>query len=189
MNSEERMYFVENQKVTISKDISGEKILDIGGGGEGVIGQCYGDKVIAIDPSKAELEEAPDGPIKVVMDARKLGFLDNSFHAVTSFFTLMYIDKIDHKKVFSEIYRVLKCEGAFVLWDTKIPKYDGGAKDIFVAKLSIEIPNKTLHTGYGVLWKGKQQDIEYYIKLGKEVGFKVAKRELNESVFKVEFKK
>lgn len=189
MNNEERMYFVENQKVTIRNDVSCEKILDIGGGGEGIIGQYYGDKVISIDPSKAELEEAPDGPIKVVMDARKLGFLDNSFHAVTSFFTLMYIDKVDHKKVFSEIYRVLKCEGAFVLWDTKIPKYDERAKDIFVIKLSIKIQNKTIHTGYGTLWKDKQQDIEYYIKLGKEAGFKVAKRELNENVFKIEFKK
>jgi len=45
--------------------------LDIGGGGEGVIGQMKGKQVIAIDPNRRELEEAADGPLKIVMDARE----------------------------------------------------------------------------------------------------------------------
>jgi len=54
-------------------------VLDIGGGGEGVIGQVVGKNVIAIDRRMDELQEAPDGPRKVVMDARHLGFPDQKF--------------------------------------------------------------------------------------------------------------
>lgn len=46
------------------------KILDIGGGGEGFIGQIMGEEVIAIDPQKEELVEAPNGPIKITWTQR-----------------------------------------------------------------------------------------------------------------------
>lgn len=61
MNDEERMYIVENQKVCVEDNIKGDRILDIGGGGEGVIGLCCGIRVIAIDTRKDELEEALKG--------------------------------------------------------------------------------------------------------------------------------
>lgn len=98
MSDSERYYIVKNQKVKLDKDLKSERILDIGGGGDGIIGLCYGNNVIAIDPRAAELYETPEGPLKIVMDANNLSFLDNSFDAVTSFFTLMYINKEDHQK-------------------------------------------------------------------------------------------
>lgn len=189
MNKEERMYVVENQKITIESEISGERILDIGGGGEGIIGLCFGNRVVAIDPSKDELEESPDGPLKIVMDASKLTFIENSFDAVTSFFTLMYIDKDNHEQIFSEIYRVLKNDGEFILWDSIIPKYDGSVKDIFVVQLEIQTNKKLIKTGYGVLRKDKEQDIEYFIKIGKKIGFKVTREEQQDQIFKIIFRK
>ena len=65
-------------------------ILDIGGGGEGVIGKLMGEKVIAIDFKKEELLEAAEGPLKIIMDARELKFLNESFQTVTAFFSFMY---------------------------------------------------------------------------------------------------
>lgn len=189
MDQDERMYVVESQKIIIEKDILGERILDIGGGGEGIIGLCYGNRVIAIDPRKDELEEASEGPLKIIMDARELSFLENSFDAITSFFTLMYINNDDHKKVFSEIYRVLKDNGEFIIWDAKIPEYDGGVKDIFVINLEIDTFIKTIKTGYGISRKNKNQDIEYFISIGQEIGFKVIKEELEREVFKIVFRK
>lgn len=189
MSYDEKMYVVENQQVIIEAEIKGERILDIGGGGEGIIGLCYEKRVIAIDPRKDELEEAPDGPLKIVMDARELSFLENSFDAVTSFFTLMYINKIDHEKVFDEIYRVLKKDGEFILWDTVIPNNDGDIKDIFVIQLKIKTPIKQIETGYGVSLKENEQDVEYFIKLGEKIGFKVIKREKQDQVFKIIFRK
>ena len=80
------------------------RILDIGGGGEGIIGQFIGEQVIAIDPSKRELEEAPkSGALNIIMDAKDLKFLDNTFDSVSAFFTMMYIPLTDHKKIFQEI--------------------------------------------------------------------------------------
>jgi ubiquinone/menaquinone biosynthesis C-methylase UbiE len=183
------MYVIENQQVIVETEINGDRILDIGGGGEGVIGLCYGKRVIAIDPRKDELVEAPDGPLKIVMDATELSFLENSFDAATSFFTLMYINKSEHEKVFNEIYRVLKKDGEFILWDAVIPKYDGDIKDIFVIQLEIITPVKEIKSGYGVIRKDKEQDIEYFIKLGEQIGFKVIEREEKDQIFKVIFRK
>lgn|GEM_PF-1587750 len=41
-----------------------ERILDLGGGGEGVIGQLRGRQVTAVDIRQEELDEAPAGPTK-----------------------------------------------------------------------------------------------------------------------------
>ena len=60
---------------------------------------AQGKQVVAIDPSRRELEEAADGPLKIVMDARDMLFLDDTVDVVTPFFTLMYIQASDRKKV------------------------------------------------------------------------------------------
>ena len=52
------VYF-ERQEVAIPDFAADGFILDIGGGGEGVIGQLKGNQVISIDPYKEELENAP----------------------------------------------------------------------------------------------------------------------------------
>lgn len=104
---------------------------------------------MAIDPSYEELEETPEGPLKIVMDARDLKFLDNTFDLATVFFTMMYIEKEAHEKVFSEVYRVLKKDGEFMIWDITIPKYTEGEKDIYVFPLEVNIGNKLINTGYG----------------------------------------
>ena len=49
----------EEQKIRIDKTLAG-KILDIGGGGEGVISRVYRQQVTAIDNLQEELNEAPD---------------------------------------------------------------------------------------------------------------------------------
>jgi hypothetical protein len=81
-------------------------ILDIGGGGEGVIGQLKHQQVVAIDLIKRELEDAPGRPLlRIVMDARDLKFLDDDFTTATVFFTFMYIAAADHEQVFKELFR------------------------------------------------------------------------------------
>ncbi len=98
--------------------IEGGFILDIGGGGEGVIGQLRGKDVVAIDFRKEELLEASDGPLKIIMDAKDLKFLDESFKTATAFFSLMYLkEKEDQLKVFREVARVLKPGGKFHIWE------------------------------------------------------------------------
>ena len=44
-------------RLVLKKELEGA-ILDVGGGGEGVIGRIYGPRVVAIDNRQEELDEA-----------------------------------------------------------------------------------------------------------------------------------
>lgn len=189
LSGKDRIDTVKKQKLTLEKNIQGERILDIGGGGEGVIGGLYGKRVTAIDKRQDELDAAAEGPIKMVMDASNLTFKDKKFDAATSFFTMMFIDKDDHKKVFDEVYRVLKNGSEFILWDAVIPKEDDSKKDIFIIELEIDTTNRLIETSYGVLKKDNEQDLKYFKKLGKKAGFKIKSEEDYGKTFKIVFTK
>ena len=184
-----RLFAIKEQKVNLSNIKLEGLILDIGGGGEGVIGQFKKDKVIVIDHNKRELEEAPEGGVKIIMDAGKLKFLDNTFDTVTSFFTLMYIPKSEHKKIFKEIFRVLKKDGHLVLWDVIIPKRENQIYVMFSLPLKIKIDDKELDTGYGVFWGKKEQNLEYFQKLSIKVGFSEVKFKSDDQIFYLRVKK
>ncbi|MFB0566640.1 MAG: class I SAM-dependent methyltransferase [Candidatus Aminicenantaceae bacterium] len=187
--SPERIYRFEQQEVTV-KDFDPEGyILDIGGGGEGVIGQLKGQQVIAIDISKRELEEAPPGPLKIVMDARDLKFLDNSFQTATVFFTFMYIKGADHQKVFEELFRVLATGGRLFIWDVIFPKLIDEKKEVALFPLKVILPNKEITTGYGVHWPEKEQGLLHYLKLAEKTGFKVIAKDDNGKWFYLELRK
>ena len=68
-------------------------ILDIGGGGEGIIRKLNGKQVVAIGTNEEELEETKNNNLKIVMDAAEMKFLPKTFEVCTSFFCLMYIPK------------------------------------------------------------------------------------------------
>ena len=51
-----------------------------------MIGLLKGKQVVAIDSNQDELIEAADGPLKIIMDATRLEFLDDSFNLVTAFY-------------------------------------------------------------------------------------------------------
>ena len=89
MGAEDDYYLFEPVELEVEDFPSEGYILDIGGGGEGVIGRLKGQDVIAIDQRQEELEDAAEGPLKIVMDARELKFLNESFTTVTAFFSLM----------------------------------------------------------------------------------------------------
>ena len=146
-------------------------ILDIGGGGEGIIGKLNGRQVIAIDTVERELRETKNEALKIVMDVTNLKFLSKSFGLCTAFFSLMYIPKDEHLKVFREVHRVLKDHGKFLLWDAKIPQKRRDY-DVFAVRLKIRLPNEDVETGYGTKWD-KQQDIEYFRELAQRAKFKV----------------
>ena len=75
-----RIFAIKEQKVNLNNIKLEGLILDIGEGGQGVIGQYRRDKVIVIDHNKRELEEAPEGGSKIIMDACGLKFLNKKLH-------------------------------------------------------------------------------------------------------------
>jgi ubiquinone/menaquinone biosynthesis C-methylase UbiE len=147
-------------------------ILDVGGGGEGVIGQLKGSDVIAIDFRKEELLEAAEGPLKIIMDARELKFLDETFNTATAFFSLMYVRKPeDQLKVFQEIWRVLKPGGIFHLWDVDLSQIPETNTKYFIVHLLYRIGNQVTETGYGMVWPSEPRGIDHYQALADKVGF------------------
>jgi len=123
------------------------------------------------------------------MDATDLKFLDKSFYTVTSFFTLLYIpnkEKLD--KIFSEIYRVLKSQGEFLIWDVifEIPK--NTSKKQIATYLKVDMPDGTLiDTGYGT--RMHAQDISDFLELAKQHNFQVIEKESWDKVFFIRLKK
>jgi SAM-dependent methyltransferase len=164
-------------------------ILDIGGGGEGVIGQLKGRQVVAIDLLKQELVDAPDGPLlKIVMDARALGFLDGAFDTATVFFTFMYILPADHAKVFAELHRVLRPGGRLLVWDPTFPEKAAPDKPKIMYPLHVRLPGKEINTGYGVGIR-EGQGAGHFVELAKAAGFEVVTQKDEKGWFFLEFKK
>jgi len=164
-------------------------ILDIGGGGEGVIGQLKGNQVVAIDLLKRELEEAPGGPLlKIVMDARDLKFLDKTFPTATVFFTFMYINPADHTKVFQEIHRVLASGGRLLIWDAEFLLETDPSQLSVLFPLHITLPKTEINTGYGVkIVKG--HGLAHFVDLAQKTGFEVIAQKTEKGWFHLDLKK
>lgn len=170
MNKEDRYRETPLQEITLNKEHNTPFILDIGGGGEGYIGQLYGNKVVAIDKSKSELEETQNEALKIVMDGTQLTFLDSSFEVVTLFYSLMYMDENTKKDVLKEAVRVLKENGIVDIWDMHIPVYDGSDKDIIIGRLKVNCDGEITETGYGVIMENRQQSLETLQMLLEDLG-------------------
>jgi len=161
-------------------------ILEIGGGGEGIIGKLNGKQVVAVDTSERELLETQNEALKVVMDATDLKFLPESFEVCTSFFSLMYIPKGDHLKVFKEVHRVLKKDGKFLVWDVSIPDERRDYK-AFIVRLRVRLPNEETEAGYGVKWQ--MQNIEHFKELARKTKFRITSEWSKGEIFHLEMAK
>lgn len=177
-------YLTPTQTVVMRPVKTEGLILDVGGGGEGIIGKLDEKQVVSIDTSEEELEETKNESLKVVMDATDLKFLPESFDVCTAFFSLMYIPKKNHLKIFTQVYRILKKGGRFLLWDVKIPERNKEFR-VFAVRLKIKLPNEEVETGYGTIWD-KTQDVEYFRQLALKAGFKVTDAWCKNDVFFLE---
>ena len=176
-------YVAKKQFVDLSRVELCGRILDVGGGGEGVISRLAGDSVVAIDRRADELEETAGIGLKIVMDACHMAFLDAAFESVTSFYTLMYMSVENCVMFFREAYRVLKPNGRLWIWDTNMSKPNGA--DVFIVPLEITLPsNEVITTGYGVGWK-REQSAEAVAKAATDAGFAIEKAEACEGRFEM----
>ncbi len=184
----EEYYTIEKQTIEMKLIETNGFILDIGGGGEGIIGRLNGRKVIAIDVRIEELEEAKNDSLKIVMDATDLKFLPSSFDVATSFFSLMYIKNDHHLKTFKEVHEVLKNGGRFFIWDVRIPPKPAD-KTIFVVPLEILLPDEKVETRYGTKWNHKEQHLEYFKELARRTDFEIVDEWKRDKIFYLELMK
>jgi ubiquinone/menaquinone biosynthesis C-methylase UbiE len=179
-----KMHLFERQDFTVANFDAAGYVLDIGGGGEGIIGQMKPAQAIAIDLSKRELEEAPAGPLKIVMDATDLKFLDGTFATATAFFSLMYMNPDVQRKAFAETHRVLARGGRWLIWDASIPKAPGDGTRGPVFRFRFHLPGgKVVQTGYGTFWPEKPMDLEYYQCLARDTGLEIVRAEQRAGAF------
>ena len=180
-----RSYLFRKQRVVIEEIPTG-KIIDIGGGGEGIIAQIGGENITVIDKRESEIKEAQSkAPTATwrVADARNLQFENSSFDNATAFFSLMYMKPSVKEEVISEVFRVLPPGGEFWIWDAIITK-----KGIFVIMLSIQLPNgKIIRTGYGS--NDCNQTQEFISEILQKIGFDVIEKHSSELWFFLRAKK
>lgn len=142
------------------------RLLDIGGGGEGVIAQAGGPGVIAIDKYMSEISEArgkAPSTTWLVADATALPHPNNSMDHATAFFSALYMSDAVKEKVFRETRRVLKTGGEFWIWDVPMTT----KSDVFAFRLQVETPS--IRTIYGV--KAKDQSAATICSQLQAVGF------------------
>lgn len=184
------IYFFEPVELEIRDFPVTGHILDIGGGGEGIIGRLKGKNVVSIDRREDELLEAPRGPLKVVMDAGQLGFPDSTFSVATAFFSFMYFEKTgDIKAALAEIFRVLRPGGVLHLWDINITKRPDTEKEIFAVRLKCFVKGQVCETAYGRPWLKENRDSAFCRRLAEARGFRHIQTRKTKRVFHSSFRK
>jgi len=173
------------QKITLEYIQTEGLILDIGGGGEGLVSRIVGSKVCAVDIRMSEIREAQiHGPPAnwFVGDGQALCFQDKVFDVVTLWFSLGYMSDWSIKQcVLEEAHRVLRNTGRLSILASNIP--ESCERLIFWGHFTL--PDGTVsQTGYGVKG-GQDQTLERVVDLLKDIGFKIQSQEDNEAWFKI----
>ncbi len=167
------------QTVKVQKIPKGT-IVDIGGGGEGIIAQIGKERVTAVDKLESEINEAkPHAPeaIWILANATNLEFPNAHFDNATAFFSGMYMTDPVLEKVFEEINRVIPKGGELWIWDAKI-SYEIGP---FIIPIRIITPiGKEIQTAYGKRRVSSDRSIEQTRNLLSQAGFTTHTEKENE---------
>lgn len=186
----EQIWQAQRQFVPVADFPAKGLILDIGGGGWGVIGQLKGQQVITIDIDPRELLEAPPGPLlKIVMDARQLQFLENTFPTATVFFTFMFLAPADHEQVFRELHRVLAPGGRLLIWDAIFPNLEDKNKKFASIPITFKLPGRDIDAGYGTYLVPGGQGLAHFEGLAHKTGFAVVSKTSAQEWFFLELSK
>jgi ubiquinone/menaquinone biosynthesis C-methylase UbiE len=93
------------------------RLLDLGcGGGRGPLAAFPRADAVGIDFSRVQLDiarERVDADL-CVADMTSLPFVDDSFDAVTAFYSIIHVPIDEHRQVYEEVRRVLRPDGQFV---------------------------------------------------------------------------
>jgi ubiquinone/menaquinone biosynthesis C-methylase UbiE len=161
--------YVKRRQRVVIQEIPPGRVLDIGGGGEGVIGQVGGARVVAVDRLGSEIHEARARGANatwVVADAAQLPLKGHSLDHATAFFSCMFMPEDVLREAFREVEHVLRDGGEFWIWDSKM----GARGDAFAIRLRVDIEDRrTINTAYG--GRAKEQSAATLAALLREANF------------------
>ena len=174
------------QRINLKKLHSDGSILDIGGGGEGLVSRIEGSKVCAVDIRMSEIREAQiHGPPSnwFVGDGQALCFQDNVFEVVTLWFSLGYMsDWAIKQRVLKEAHRVLGENGRLSILASRIP--ESCERLIFWGHFTF--PDGTIsQIGFGTRG-GQEQTLERMTELLLDTRFKIRFHEDNNEWFEIQ---
>lgn len=183
--NEPRVYEPPVQEILLDRIEKEGLIIDIGGGGEGLVSRIEGSRVYAVDVQMDEVREARihNPPSNwFVADGSSLPFRNSMFDVATLWFSLGYMKQWSIKtNVIKEVYRVLKEDGQISI---KAMKIDCDEEKL-VFRVDYSLPDGTLsRTGYGV--RGSQnQTLDTVSALLQEIGFTILESQNNGHWFKI----
>lgn len=146
-------------------------VLDIGGGGEGLVSRIAHRRVCVIDCSLSKLREARiygAGSEWFACDGREICFKSEAFDVATLWFSLAYIPETEHKiQVLREAHRVLKPEARISILGMNVD----GRSESFTFRAGFILPREPAsRMSYRV--KGSQhQTLESIVDILEETGF------------------
>ena len=169
----------------IKKDLPKEgKVLDIGCGVGYPVAKHFdkeGYSVTGIDISSKMLkiakEKIPNAKF-LKKDMLEMKFPDNSFDIVISILSILHISKKYHKKLFKNIYRILKPNGRIIIGMTTLNdgeytnQWVKGVKMFWSTSGKEENINLIKDSGFKIIWTkelGPRKDKHIYILAKKEV--------------------
>ena len=155
MAEKQTVFTTDLQEIELSRVSFRGQIIDIGGGGEGLVSRIEGSRVCAVDIRLSEIREAQIHDPKsnwFLCDGRKLCFHNEVFEIATLWFSLGYLKDAHTKQVvLKETFRVLKKGGTISIMGSKIVC----SEDVLIFKALFTLPDGTKsQIGYGV--KGNQ---------------------------------
>jgi ubiquinone/menaquinone biosynthesis C-methylase UbiE len=174
------------QKISLDPLHSEGMILDIGGGGEGLVSRITEAKVCALDIRISEIREAQihGSPANwFVGDGQSLCFQDGVFDTVALWFSLGYMkDWSTKENVLKEAYRVLNQKGKISILASNIT----GSYERLIFWGHFTFPDGTVsQIGYGVRG-GQDQTLERLTSLLQKIGFKIQSQENNDAWFRIQ---
>ena len=164
-------------------------ILDIGGGGEGLVSRLEGQRVCAVDIRFDKIQEARLYDVHsqwTLADACSSCFRDASFKVATFWFSMGYFHNSELKfAALAEAYRCMKEDAVLSIIAVKITSNE--KKHVFNARFAL--PDGSIsQIGFAV--RGKQnQTMATVSKLVKSAGFKIIQAEEYDYWFKIEAQK
>jgi ubiquinone/menaquinone biosynthesis C-methylase UbiE len=171
VTTEPQRYLSPIQEITLDALPKDGLILDIGGGGEGLVSRIGGERVCAVDYRMNEILEAKiyDPPASwFLSNAIHLPFRQDSFDIATLWFSLGYMREWSTKEhVLAQVLNVLRPGGVLSVLASRIDCRE----ERFIFNALFTLPNGIVsRVGYGV--QGSQgQTLDRLCSLIRRVGF------------------